>query len=158
MTKEENPVLYVVLNGELKMSPGKGAAQAVHAAMLLEGNYPGLFVSGYKRTVVVLEAENGETLKNLLEYCQGAEVFAAYYIDELSEKHKPYQVTALAVEPIPADDEEKRSIFEAFPLFGGHVKVKMINDMGFPCGSVIVPNGETKTTFWQRVMLMRIFK
>ena len=84
---EENPVLYIVLNGELKMSPGKGAAQAVHAAMLLEGNYDGLFVAGYKRTVVVLEAENGDTLKNLLEYLQGAGIFAAYLLSETkSEK------------------------------------------------------------------------
>jgi len=117
-SKEENPVLYVVLNGELGMSPGKAAAQATHAAMLLEGNYDGIFVSGYKRTVVVLEAENGETLKNLLEYCQGAEIFAAYYVDEKSEEGKPYQITALAVEPIAHDDEEKRSVFKDFPLYG----------------------------------------
>jgi peptidyl-tRNA hydrolase len=115
---KENPVLYVVLNGELNMSPGKAAAQAVHAAMLLEDNYPGLFVSNYKRTVVTLEAENGETIKNLLEYLQGAGIFAAYYIDEKSEKGKPYQVTALAIEPIDHDDTEKRSILESFGLFG----------------------------------------
>lgn len=117
-SKEEHPVLYVVLNGELEMSPGKASAQAVHAAMLLEGNYPGLFVSGYKRTVVVLEARNGETIKNLLEYLQGAGIFAAYYVDERSESRAPYQVTALAVEPIAHDDEEKRSIFSDFRLFG----------------------------------------
>lgn len=114
----ENPVLYIVLNGELGMSSGKAAAQATHAAMLLEGNYSGLFVAGYKRTVVVLEAKDGETIKNLLEYLQGAGIFAAYYIDENSEKNHPYQVTALAVEPINHDDEEKRSIFADFKLFG----------------------------------------
>lgn len=139
--KEENPVLYVVLNGELKMSPGKGAAQAVHAAMLLEGNYPGLFVSGYKRTVVVLEAENGETLKNLMEYCQGADIFATYYIDEVSEKGKPYQVTALAVEPIPSDDLEKRSIFENFDLFGGYITVKRKDRWGMTQDKVVIKNG-----------------
>lgn len=100
------------------MSPGKAAAQAVHAAMLLEGNYHGLFVSAYKRTVITLEAKDGETLKNLLEYLQGAGIFAAYYVDERSEKHHPYQITALAVEPIEHDDLEKRSIFSDFTLFG----------------------------------------
>ncbi len=139
--KEENPVLYVVLNGELQMSPGKGAAQAVHAAMLLEGNYDGLFVSGYKRTVIVLEAENGETIKNLLEYLQGAGIFAAYYIDEVSEKKAPYQVTALAVEPIPYEDEEKRSIFENFSLFQGHVTVKRHDRFGFTQDKVKIKNG-----------------
>lgn len=122
MTNTENPVLYVVLNGALKMSPGKAAAQAVHAAMLLEGNYPGLFVSAYKRTVVTLEAHDGETIKNLLEYLQGAGIFAAYYIDERTEgawdEREAYQITALAVEPIEHDDEEKRSIFSDFSLFG----------------------------------------
>lgn len=114
----ENPVLYVVLNGEHKMSAGKAAAQAVHAAMLLEGNYSGLFVSGYKRTVVVLEAKNGEQIKNLLEYLQGAGIFAAYYIDEGKNEVDAYSVTALAVEPIAFDDIEKRGIFSDFPLFG----------------------------------------
>lgn len=125
MTEEENPVLYVVLNGSLGMSSGKAAAQAVHAAMLLEGNYPGLFVSAYKRTVVVLEAKDGETIKNLLEYLQGAGIFAAYYIDEVVEG-EPYQVTALAVEPIAYDDEEKRSIFSDFDLFGKSKDAKNI--------------------------------
>lgn len=143
----ENPVLYVVLNGELKMSPGKAAAQAVHAAMLLEGNYPGLFVAGYKRTVVVLEADSGETLKNLLEYLQGAEIFAAYYIDEISEGKKPFQVTALAVEPIDYDDEEKRSIFADFPLYNGHVTIKQVDRFGFTKRKTKIP-GNLKVESW----------
>lgn len=147
-SKEENPVLYVVLNGELEMSPGKVAAQAVHAAMLLEGNYDGLFVSGYKRTVVVLEAQNGETIKNLLEYLQGAGIFAAYYIDEMSEKSQPYQITALAVEPISADDEEKRSIFAGFDLFQGHIKLRRVNDLGFYEESVKIKNNTEINSGW----------
>ena len=138
--KEENPVLYIVLNGDLKMSPGKGAAQAVHAAMLLEGNYSGLFVSGYKRTVVVLEANNGETIKNLLEYLQGAGIFAAYYVDEISETNQPYQVTALAVEPIAYDDEEKRSIFADFDLFQGHVTLRHEDNYGLTREKIKIKN------------------
>jgi len=157
--KEENPVLYIVLNGELEMSPGKGAAQAVHAAMLLEGNYSGLFVSGYKRTVVVLEARNGETIKNLLEYLQGAGIFAAYYIDEMSEKHQPYQITALAVEPIDADDEEKRSIFAGFDLFQGHITVKRMNRFGFFEDKVKIKNNtEIEDEFWFFRKLKRLVK
>ena len=53
----KNPIIYIVLNGELKMSPGKAAAQAVHSVMMLNNNY---FASNYKRTVVVLEAKNAE--------------------------------------------------------------------------------------------------
>lgn len=116
----KNPILYVLLNGELKMSPGKGAAQAVHAAMLLEGNYDGFFYSNYRRTVVVLEADNSEEIKNLKEYLDSAGIFSAYYIDEVSEAGERFQVTALAVEPIDHDDDN-RSIFEDFPLFKGHI-------------------------------------
>lgn len=156
---EENPVLYIVLNGDLKMSPGKGAAQAVHAAMLLEGNYDGLFVAGYKRTVIVLEAENGDTLKNLLEYCQGAGIFATYYIDEVSEKGKPYQVTALAVEPIAHDNLEARSIFENFPLFGGYIEVKRKDRFGFTQDRVKIKNGTAiEENFWFFRKLKRLVK
>ena len=154
----ENPLIYIVLNGELEMSPGKAVAQAVHAAMLLEGNYDGLFVAGYKRTVVVLEAENGETIKNLLEYLQGAGIFAAYYIDENSESKKPYQITALAVEPINSDDEEKRSIFEDFPLFGGSIMVHKVNNFGFTTDKVKVKNGTKIESNWLFRLLKRSSK
>lgn len=158
-SKEENPVLYVILNGELEMSPGKGAAQAVHAAMLLESNYDGLFVSGYKRTVIVLEAQNGETIKNLLEYMQGAGIFAAYYIDEMSEKDQPYQITALAVEPISADDEEKRSIFAGFDLFQGHVTLKRKDRFGFTQDKVKIKNNSSiEENFWFFRKLKRLVK
>jgi peptidyl-tRNA hydrolase len=114
----ENPILYVVLNGELKMSAGKAAAQAVHAAMMLEDNYSGSFAAAYKRTVIVLEAKNAEQIKNLEEYLTMADVFAEYYIDEGVNEVDAYSVTALAVEPIAHDDTEKREIFASFPLFG----------------------------------------
>ena len=116
---ENNPILYVILNKELNMSAGKASAQAVHAAMLLEGNYSGLFSSSYKRTVIVLEAENENQIKNLYLYLESAGIFSDYYIDEGVNEVGPYSVTALAVEPIAYDDEEKRSIFAPFKLFSG---------------------------------------
>lgn len=112
-----NPIIYVVLNKELKMSPGKAAAQAVHAAMLLEGNYDNLFASSYKRTVIVLEG-TGEQIKNLHIYLQEAGIFSDYYIDEGKNEVDAYSVTALAVEPIDGEDREKRDIFADFDLFG----------------------------------------
>lgn len=114
---EKNPILYVILNKELNMSAGKASAQAVHAAMMLENNYSGLFASSYKRTVVVLEAENSEQIKNLYVYLGGAGIFADYYIDEGVNEVSAYSVTAMAVEPIDSGDKEKRAIFEQFNLF-----------------------------------------
>ena len=116
---ENNPILYVILNKELNMSAGKASAQAVHAAMMLENNYSGLFTDSYKRTVIVLEAENGEQIKNLYVYLGEAGIFADYYIDEGVNEVSAYSVTAMAVEPIDSGDKEKRAIFEQFNLFSG---------------------------------------
>lgn len=116
-----NPIMYVVLNGELNMSPGKAAAQAVHAAMMLNGNSKGDFLSDYKRTVIVLEAKNAEQIKNLAIYLDEAEIDSDYYIDEGVNEVDAYSATALAA--FVGDDEDfglqaRRSIFSSFPLFG----------------------------------------
>lgn len=101
------------------MSPGKAAAQAVHAAMMLEER--GLeFTKFSKRTVIVLEAKNAGTLKSLQEYLDIADIWSDYYIDEGVNEVSPYSPTALAVEPIDADDTDKRELFSGFNLFGSN--------------------------------------
>lgn len=112
----KNPIMYIVLNGELKMSPGKAAAQAVHSAMLLNGNSKDDFLSDFRRTVIVLEAKNAMQLQNLSIYLDEAEVDADYYIDEGVNEVDAYSITALAA--FVGDNEELRQIFEAFPLYG----------------------------------------
>lgn len=113
-----NKILYIVINKELKMSAGKAASQAVHAAMLLQENALS-FANNYKRTVIVLEAENSEQIRNLEEYLESAGVFCMHYIDEGVNEVGPYSITALAAEPIDEDETEKREIFEQFNLFSG---------------------------------------
>lgn len=113
-----NPIIYVILNGELNMSPGKACAQAVHAAMMQSANAHGNFLSDYRRTVVVLEANNAEQIKNLYEYLDDAEIEADYYIDEGVNEVDAYSVTALVAGPIEFDDIERRKIFADLPLFG----------------------------------------
>ncbi len=98
------------------MSAGKAAAQAVHAAMLLQ-NLGVEFADNYKRTVIILEAENAEQIRNLEEYCDNAGVATFRYIDEGVNEIAPYSVTSLVVEPIDADDEETRGIFATFKLY-----------------------------------------
>jgi len=100
------------------MSPGKACAQSVHASMMLNGNSKSDFISDYKRTVIVLEAKNSEQIKDLYAYLDDTYLDANYYIDEGKNEVDAYSITALAVGPIAYDDEEKREIFEAFPLFG----------------------------------------
>ena len=116
----KNPRIYVVLNGELEMSPGKAAAQSVHSVMLLNGNSKEDFVSDYLRTVIVVEAKNAEQIKNLAVYLDQAGIDTDYYIDEGVNEVDAYSVTALAA--FVGDDEEAYKKFEAFELFSGKKK------------------------------------
>ena len=114
----KNPIIYIILNGELKMSPGKACSQTAHAVMMLNETSKSDFMSDTKRTVIVLEAKNAEQIKNLATYLGESRIDCTYYIDEGINEVDAYSVTALAVGPIESTDEEKREIFEAFPLFG----------------------------------------
>ena len=135
-----NPVIYILINGELNMSPGKAAAQAVHASMTLGEKSKAEFSSQTKRTVIVLAAKNAEQIKNVEEYLSMSEIDSDYYIDEGVNEIDAYSVTALAAGPIAADDAETRSIFEAFPLYGGCVTVQHEDRFGFVGEKVIVPH------------------
>lgn len=115
---ETNPILYVILNKELNMSAGKAAAQTAHAVAML-GNFNNAFIDFNKRTVIVLEAENEAQIRNLNEYLFNEGLSSYYYIDEGFNEVGPYSVTAMAVEPIAAGDEERRQIFAPFNLYGG---------------------------------------
>lgn len=112
----DNPVVYIIINSELRMSAGKAAAQAVHAAMMIR-DYTENFLDSYKRTVIVLESKDAQQLENLWEYLDNAGIHSEYYIDEGRNEIDAYSITALAVEPIAHDDTEKREIFESFRLF-----------------------------------------
>lgn len=114
-----NPIIYIILNGELEMSPGKAASQAAHAVMMLDNKSLEDFISNYKRTVIVLEAKNSEQIRNLYVYLGDTELNNDYYIDEGKNEVDAYSITALAVGPIAYDDKENREIFESFPLFTG---------------------------------------
>lgn len=111
----DNPILYVLLNGELNMSPGKASAQAVHAAVMIPGITK--FGKKVKRTVIVLEAKNTQQIFALRSYLKRAKVPCEFYIDEGHNEVDPYSVTALAVGPIPSDDLKTREILRNFSLF-----------------------------------------
>lgn len=143
----KNPIIYVVLNGELKMSPGKAAAQAVHSAMLLNETSRENFLSDFRRTVIVLEAKNSQQLQNLNTYLSETNSFSDvfidsdYYIDEGVNEVDAYSITALAA--FVGDNEELRQVFEAFPLYNGHVTVKHVDTaLGIDVGTkekIIIP-------------------
>lgn len=99
------------------MSPGKAASQAVHAAMLLRDGFGGSFTQSYRRTVVVLEAEDAQQIMNLSEYLGTAGLSSQYYIDEGANEVAAYSITALAVEPFESKNKRLREIFEKFKLY-----------------------------------------
>lgn len=114
----EDTILYVIINKSLKMSAGKAAAQTAHAVALL-GDKVKDFTTATRRTVIVLEADSAEQIRNLSIYLEEAGIFSDYYIDEGSNEVPPYSITALAVEPFYANDEAKRQIFADLELFTG---------------------------------------
>lgn len=138
---EDSPILYVVLNKELKMSAGKAAAQTAHAVMLL-GEHHNDFTDSFKRTVIVLEAKNQAQIENLWEYLTSADIYSNYYIDEGHNEVAPYSITALAVEPIAAYDEAKREIFAPFSLFSAYtpdVVIKRDNQIAIDSINHVMP-------------------
>lgn len=109
------PTIYVILNKDLRMSPGKAAAQAVHASQMLSEVSRDDFLKEYRRTVIVLEGTT-EQIKNLYDYLDDADVDSEYYIDEGANEVDAYSVTALAAF---VDTEDKKEIFSGFKLYSG---------------------------------------
>ena len=101
------------------MSSGKACSQTTHAVVMLNEKSKSDFMSDTKRTVIVLEAKSAEQIKNLATYLGESRIDCTCYIDEGINEVDAYSVTVLAVGPIESADEEKREIFESFPLFSG---------------------------------------
>lgn len=123
-----NPIVYILINGELNMSAGKAAAQAAHAMASLNALGPGWgeektypcvksFSEQVQRTVLVLEADNTQQILNLKSYLDMVNIPAAYYIDEGVNEVGAYSITAMAIGPIYTDDVPAREILQPFSLF-----------------------------------------
>lgn len=113
-----NPILYVILNGSLRMSPGKAAAQTAHAVMMLKDEHRKKFNSNYRRTVIVLEASGRNQMDGIVDYLTDAGIDYEYYVDEGVNEVEAFSLTALAVEVFDAEDGNKREIFSSLPLYG----------------------------------------
>lgn len=111
------PTIYVIINKDLNMSPGKAAAQAVHAAMMLGDNSIEAFKSEYRRTVITLEGTT-EQIKNIYNYLNDAGFDVDYYIDEGMNEVDAYSATALATF---ISEEKDKELFAGFKLYGKSV-------------------------------------
>lgn len=117
--KPKKDLLYVLINGELKMSPGKVAAQTVHAIGELNRYSDEFRLFSYepKRTVIVLEAKDSQQIINFKRYLEYLNIKAGFYVDEGANEVSPYSITAMAIGPLYTDDEETREIFKPFSLY-----------------------------------------
>lgn len=97
MTK---PVIYVVVNKALNMTPGKMAAQVGHAVAGLMGQAPvddgGAWLDFDQRWLIVLQADNGEQIINLSGYLRERMVTHFCVVDEGVNEIPPFSLTALA--------------------------------------------------------------
>lgn len=122
MTDEiKHPVIYILINDSLNMSPGKAAAQTAHVMASLKkfhGHQFTKFADAPVRTVIVLAAKNQQQMENLEEYLYQLDIPSGSYIDEGINEVDSYSETAMAAGPISWDDWEKRDIFKSFELYG----------------------------------------
>lgn len=104
--------MYILINKDYPMSPGKVAAQTAHAvARLKDDCHPDM--------VVVLEATSDQ-LYNLEDYLYNKNVECHLYIDEGANEVPPYTITAMAVEALP--EFSYWELFAGFKLYKGEKK------------------------------------
>lgn len=118
--------LYVLVNGSLKMSKGKIASQVAHAVAGLAADDPlhhlERFAEHDPRKVVILEAKDGEQMRNMKEYLDKNKVHNSCYIDEGNYETDPFSMTALAIGPLDTAhygiEDDVSEMLEPFPLLG----------------------------------------
>lgn len=136
-----NPAMYIFINKGLRMSTGKAAAQAAHAAVEgyrlscgLEPHRPqeGLAREGYVArnwyqgghyTKLVMEAEDDQHLLSIREYIESRGFRTALIVDEGHTEVRPFSTTALGVEIVDKDDTHVAATFGEFKLLKGNPSV-----------------------------------
>jgi PTH2 family peptidyl-tRNA hydrolase len=116
-----NPVMYIFLNRELRMSTGKSAAQAAHAAVeAYKLSDPELIVAWYvggHYTKLVMAAEDTIQMNNIGNYIMDRGFHVAWIVDEGRTEVRPHSLTALGVEIVDKDDRHTAATFEGFKVF-----------------------------------------
>ena len=121
------PVMYIFINKGIKMSTGKSIAQGAHAAceavriskpeMVKAWNEFGFY------TKMVMEARDGNHLKDIQKYLGDRGVRSTLIIDEGRTEIAPHTPTALGIEIV--DKNESGPIFQEFSLFKDKIKVSV---------------------------------
>lgn len=127
------PALYIFINEGLRMSPGKIAAQAGHAAveaaLISNGVTAGNQITeeqaaiwdawrlGLHYAKYVMSARDSEHLLCIERYLNERGFKTVLIIDEGHTEIDPIQPTALGVALVDKDDEHTAATFSSFKLF-----------------------------------------
>lgn len=115
------PIMYIFLNSELRMSTGKAAAQAAHAAVeaynLSRADLINAWYQGGHYTKVVLDGGDALKLLSIDNYLKARGFKVSLIIDEGRTEIDSYTPTALGVEILNKDDEHVLRSFEGFRTF-----------------------------------------
>ena len=127
MEEKINPVMYLFVNKDLGMSPGKLAAQVAHAACLAQrGSKPELIESWYEfgfYTKLVMEARDAEHVKIIERYLNERKIKTFIVIDEGRTEIKKHSITALGCEVV--NKNIMGPIFKEFDLFKPELTIKV---------------------------------
>lgn len=116
----QKPVMYIIANKGLGMSPGKLAAQVAHAAVRSAWNDEHANVKEWLskgETKIVLEARDTEHLMTAERYLGEHGVVTHLVIDEGRTEIPAHSPTALASQIVDKDDEAIRFAFGDFRTY-----------------------------------------
>jgi PTH2 family peptidyl-tRNA hydrolase len=120
--------MYIFINSDLGMSPGKVAAQASHAAVeayrisndtLVEDWY-----NGGHYTKLVMDGGNSSTLLIIERYLKERDFKVKLIIDEGRTEIARFSPTALGVEVVDRDDPHTAATFESFSTLKAPSKLR----------------------------------
>jgi PTH2 family peptidyl-tRNA hydrolase len=115
------PVMYIIANRGLKMSPGKLAAQVAHAAVeAFQVSDPEMIKAWYigrHHTKIVLGAESDEAMHNAYAYLTDRGFDAVAIIDEGRTEIPEFSFTAIGVAIVDKDDPHTAATFESFRTY-----------------------------------------
>ncbi len=120
-------VMYIFINKGLRMSSGKIAAQASHAAVeayrISSKEKLAKWYEGGHYTKLVMQATDAENIRTIERYLNDRGVKTALIIDEGRTEVSPHSITALGCEVVDKDEGDTEAIFSEFQLYKDTVRV-----------------------------------
>jgi peptidyl-tRNA hydrolase len=121
--------MYLFLNKGLKMSSGKLAAQASHAAVeafrvsnviMIDKWY-----EGKHHTKLIMQARDDKHIQSIAAYLMARGFKTVFIIDEGMNEVPPHSFTALGVEIVDRDNRHVQATFSSFKLYRETIRVML---------------------------------